>query len=425
MKVLYLNNYRGFAETFIPLYKVNFFVGENSTGKSSVLSLLKLMSNAQFWNFDEFNTEEIELGFFDELVSHGLKGKKYFQLGYFNEDSDESTYPYVLAKYVNERGEPRLSELRIALKNHSILIVFNNTQYKIKYKQVDLEKPSLESFKTWIEDTDFTGIKFQIVKAEGFINRYYEIRSALRKILSKDIIPIGGFSRPILTPTITWIAPIRTKPKRIYEYFKLTYSPEGNHIPLLIKNVLSNNLKHNISKSDFLSALENFGKESGLFDKIDIKNLGEDSSSSFIVNVFLNNVPLKITNVGYGVGQVLPFLTEVLTSTDNKWLCIQQPEVHLHPRAQAALGEFIFSAAVNKGEHFLIETHSDFIIDRYRLCLKRGRKKIESQVLFFERRNGRNYITPIPIGKDGHYEEDQPKNFRTFFINEELNLLTI
>ncbi|MBC7486579.1 MAG: AAA family ATPase, partial [Cytophagaceae bacterium] len=80
MKILYLNNFRGFEQTYIPFKQVNFFVGENSSGKSSILSLLKLMSSPQFWNNDDFNISDIELGFFNELVSNTLIGKKSFQI---------------------------------------------------------------------------------------------------------------------------------------------------------------------------------------------------------------------------------------------------------------------------------------------------------------------------------------------------------
>ena len=43
MKTLYLDNYKGFVKTFIPCLDVNFFVGENSTGKTAILNLLNII----------------------------------------------------------------------------------------------------------------------------------------------------------------------------------------------------------------------------------------------------------------------------------------------------------------------------------------------------------------------------------------------
>jgi predicted ATPase len=181
----------------------------------------------------------------------------------------------------------------------------------------------------------------------------------------------------------------------------------------------------NVTKEQFSSAIENFGKKSGLFDKIEIKNFSKDLSSPFILNIYLNGLSLKITNVGYGVGQVLPLLTEILVSYKGTWFSIQQPEVHLHPRAQAALGEFLYNSATIDEKYFLIETHSDFLIDRFRLAIKNGRKHKLSQVLFFERKKNGNTVKSIEINENGQYSDQQPKAFRDFFINEEMNLLSL
>ena len=68
MRTLYLDNYKGFVKTFIPFLDVNFFVGENSTGKTAVLNLLNILSSPKFWISPEFNNETVELGYFDEIV---------------------------------------------------------------------------------------------------------------------------------------------------------------------------------------------------------------------------------------------------------------------------------------------------------------------------------------------------------------------
>jgi predicted ATPase len=428
MKILYLNNFRGFQKTTIPFKQVNFFVGENSTGKSSILSLLKLMSNTQFWNNDDFNIADIELGFFNELVSNNITGKKCFQIAFHIDEDTEFDRPFktILVNYENNHGAPKLSKIRLLIKNFNILISVSEKQFRFQIKETNYECNSLEAFQRWIKDKNFEGIKYAVMNQEddsSFRTPFLEIRSFLRTKLPLDILK--GIVRPNFLPHSTWIAPVRSKPKRIYESYKLTYSPEGDHTPLLIKSVLSNQFKKIITKEAFTTSLERFGKNSGLFDKIDIETLGRDLSSPFVLNIFLNKFPLKLTNVGYGVGQVLPLLTEILVSNQKRWFSIQQPEVHLHPRAQAALGEFIYESAKLQMHNFLIETHSDFIIDRYRSKMNQGKSKIESQVLFFERNKKGNTVYPITIDEEGQYSESQPKSFREFFIKEELSLLSI
>ncbi len=96
----------------------------------------------------------------------------------------------------------------------------------------------------------------------------------------------------------------------------------------------------------------------------------------------------------------------------------------MHPKAQAALGDVFFHLATEDKKRFFVETHSDYIIDRFRLNLRRNPDaKVNAQVLFFGRNAAGNYVKPIEILPNGEYADDQPKEFREFFIHEQLDLL--
>ena len=71
MKYLFVDNFRGFTKTLLPIRDVNFFVGENSTGKTSILGLIKLLDTTQFWFNQRFNTDEVRLGNYKDIVSIG------------------------------------------------------------------------------------------------------------------------------------------------------------------------------------------------------------------------------------------------------------------------------------------------------------------------------------------------------------------
>jgi predicted ATPase len=171
--------------------------------------------------------------------------------------------------------------------------------------------------------------------------------------------------------------------------------------------------------------LERFGEESGLFSTVDAHTFGSDPSAPFEVLVQISGIPLNISNVGYGVSQVLPVVVEMLTRPKGHWFAIQQPEVHLHPRAQAALGELIHFLVTDLGHRYLIETHSDHLVDRFRLRVSKTGKPTDSQVLFFERTAEGNVVFPLNIDSKGRYPYDQPPSFRRFFLDEELSLLEL
>lgn len=77
-------------------------------------------------------------------------------------------------------------------------------------------------------------------------------------------------------------------------------------------------------------------------------------------------------NVGFGLTQLFPILVAVLAAEAGDCLLIENPEVHLHPRAQQHIGWLLAVAAAN-GVQVIVETHSDHVLNGLRLATKQGR----------------------------------------------------
>lgn len=88
-----------------------------------------------------------------------------------------------------------------------------------------------------------------------------------------------------------------------------------------------------------------------------------DEYSVRVVSKF--DVDASITHVGFGISQVLPIVVEGLRPSENKTFILEQPEIHLHPRVQSLLFDFLYSLTLN-GKKILVETHSDHFILRMR-----------------------------------------------------------
>jgi predicted ATPase len=87
------------------------------------------------------------------------------------------------------------------------------------------------------------------------------------------------------------------------------------------------------------------------------------------------------------------------------------------------LGDIFFKLAKLEKKKFLVETHSDFTIDRFRLNMRKNETKIPSQILFFERTAEGNKVYEIPIDDEGELPEEQPKQYRDFFVREQMDIL--
>ncbi len=105
-------------------------------------------------------------------------------------------------------------------------------------------------------------------------------------------------------------------------------------------------------------------------------------------------------------------------------LLLQQPEVHLHPRAQAALGAFFARLVAKEGKHLVVETHSDYLLDRVRLEVAQGRLSADDvQILFFDKQGIETTIHEIRLDEHGNVQ-GAPGSYRQFFLEEEDNLFS-
>src|SRR5208337_3312720 len=102
--------------------------------------------------------------------------------------------------------------------------------------------------------------------------------------------------------------------------------------------------------------------------------------------------------------QILPLIVETLLNDDADFFIFQQPEVHLHPRAQAELGSYFTNFAMKKNKYLLLETHSDYIIERIRSELISKKLDLSKylSVLFFEREKLDTKVTRIMYDDKGN-----------------------
>lgn len=434
--VLYVNNFRGFDDTSIEFEDVNFLVGENSTGKTSILSLLSVLGAPEFWLGQEFNTDDVKLGNFRDLVSMSSKDKKQFSVGTIlgpkeKRRKSEDVRAWLMT-FSEVDGLPALSEYVEIGPTEQVILAFSSKTIRYKLTKTRLggnEVPKiLGVFRQRAKSLDKDYSDFGVLQRPPGLPRR---RDSMQKQIFIDKIrnrhtPATGaleIPAPDFALNLVWIGPVRSRPKRTYDSYELTFSPEGDQVPYIIRRLLS----RKAMRRPFQAFLREYGKKSGLFDTLAVQDYGRELAPPFELDAIIEGKALKVSNIGYGVSQVMPVVVELFARSANRWYAIQQPEIHLHPRAQAALGDVLFKISKEEDKTLLIETHSDYLIDRFRLNY-RNRRSVPhptSQVLFFERTKKGNKVTPVKILEDGRYAAEQPPTFRRFFIREQMSLLGI
>ncbi len=156
-----------------------------------------------------------------------------------------------------------------------------------------------------------------------------------------------------------------------------------------------------------------------------VRRLGKTSSDPFQIQVRKSGSSRRkgpwrnLTDVGYGVSQALPVLTELLRKDAPDMFLLQQPEVHLHPSAQAALGS-LFCTVAAQGRQLIVETHGDHLIDRVRMDVRDDRNDLhpdDVSILYFERKELEVDIHSLRIDEDGNIL-NAPPGYRRFFMEE-------
>lgn len=130
---------------------------------------------------------------------------------------------------------------------------------------------------------------------------------------------------------------------------------------------------------------------------------------------------LQPQDVGVGISQVLPVVVAAQDGSASL-VCIEQPELHIHPAVQVGLGDLFIDGALNQGLSFLIETHSEHLIlrllRRIREAAEEPRQGAQSAVApelvgicYLRKEEGRVIVDAIPVNERGDFDRPWPRGF--------------
>ena len=428
-------------------------VGENSTGKTSFLAILRaLWEVAVNEVIPDFRREPYDLGAFSEIVyNDSSRGDQpdAFQAGFVDSvsadsggvvsfrftfrDVDGVTFPAlrytavgkasfeIIARTDQYGGEIRLGNEDRNWKVESAIVRFGPSSEWLLPIDMAVGKALLhvagqngpsDSFQDMVEHYGSLSLDQEDVE---------RVRELQRQLQFWRIGQRGSpFERERTAPFAG--APVRSKPKRTYDPSRPISDPEGEYVPAYLSMMSRRNPDE---WQKMKESLEKFGSDSGLFDEISIESFGQTGDATpFQIQIRKFGGKLKgncrnLIDVGYGVSQTLPIITELLRADAPSMFLLQQPEVHLHPSAQAALGS-LFCSVAGSDRQLVVETHSDYIIDRVRMDVRDNKTDLKPEdvsILYFERGESDVKIHSIRLDADGNVL-DAPEGYRQFFADE-------
>ncbi|KTC40960.1 hypothetical protein AO260_32525 [Pseudomonas sp. ABAC21] len=213
---------------------------------------------------------------------------------------------------------------------------------------------------------------------------------------------------------INHVSPLRAFPQRYYLLDKSVHhqqlnSSDGTELAEVLKN------RPEILKDiNILFAPFNIG--------IDIEKVNNIIHKIVVTQ---DKVKLELTDVGFGISQVLPILVQAYLSPKDSLTIIEQPEIHLHPNMQAWLADALIKIALEKKKKFLIETHSDALIRRLRLRIVDDssmltQRDVNIYYLHREGGNTQSKLEEIAISPNG--DLNWPKGFMDVEIKDTIQI---
>ncbi|CAK2393978.1 AAA domain-containing protein [Vibrio crassostreae] len=460
----------------IPLAPITLFFGANSTGKSTVLhALLYLYEVIAKRNFDaQYSSiagESLYLGGFQSIV-HGKDLNGVITLGatldfrdgladiwddylseserwllentlFFTPDSEADVLSFELdIKWDHTKNRAYIS--RYVCKSHGIEFFKTTAQAGRPDCQITHYQPLPhwevdESFK--IENLFDSG-QWEDVSINGqdaLPNIYKRLDLSNAPFDWSDVFeshPLAAqlFAEASLSQAA--FAPIKLLVKKLEDFIHIG--------PLRIVPTRATVLNKNTNSQRWYDGTAGWEKFAFSRDKIKVQTSKKFESSRFfgtnyrfeaqdygdvnlsekkvILRDLYTDITLLPSSVGVGVSQVFPFVVATSLEQDLIVSC-EQPELHIHPKWQLALGDMMLEATKkNPDRMFLVETHSEHLLLR---LLKRRRqtadeeieyepfgcKKSDVQIVFCEQFEGKTRLIPIKTTDEGEFDAPWPNGF--------------
>lgn len=432
---LHLRNFKAWKDTGpIRLAPLTVIFGANSAGKSSLGHLLLALKQTALsadrkraLHLGDASTQ-IDLGTFaDCMHGHDLNNSLDFKLAWnlpkplevrdplqpslrYSGDSLELKVSLVAGK----SGQPEVQSLRYDLGTTGWELL------DVNLVRGENRKFSLDSHHYEFKMAD--GRKWPLEEPEKFY-RVSEISMARFK--NASFLTDFALATETMLGSISYLGPLRNPPKRTYQWSGDT--PEGvgqlgeNTIAAILAaqnegRMLNRGPKR--PRQPFTEFIANWLKDLGVIHSFVVKPVAEGRKEyEVLVKTHAKAPEVKITDVGFGVSQVLPVLVQAFYCPPNSTVWMEQPEIHLHPQVQAELADVFISATRAREEsgprnvQLIIESHSEHFLNRLQRRIAEGEITPDDIAIYFCKKTGSaTELEPLKLNLFGDIE-NWPENF--------------
>lgn len=409
----------------IDIRPLTILAGANSSGKSSIIQPLLLLKQTLEASYDPgpllLDGPNVRFTSIKQLLAKLPHGKTADRFMVGLEVDGDNSFELTFARSANKslqidsmtvRSDNRRSSIRANMSSEQLVQELPASAEKIVESMRGSEKE--QCFRLMVQrERCFLTITLTRSSTEGndepdFVLRVTGSNAAFESHIRK-LIHVPG---------------LRGNPERTYKTTAI-----GNQFPGTFENYVASVVSHWKSTQDErLSLLGQALETLGLTWKVDARQVDDTQ-----VELLVGRLPhalragaqdlVSVADVGFGTSQTLPVLVALLTAEEGQLVILEQPEIHLHPRAQAAMAQVLIDAA-NRGVRVIAETHSALLLLAVQSLIAEGVIAPENVKLhWFERGpDGVTQITSRDLDKAGTFG-DWPEDFGKVAMETEMRYL--
>ena len=331
------------------------FFGANSSGKTSILQVLLMLKQTveqpSDWNEPLYFGDEkslVNLGSFEDVM-HGHKQGISLQL----------TLSWKLNEMISiQRKSTDSISLGMSIEKHyndEDLVWFCYTN-KMNWK---VERTTNGQLINSPAPRDMRGnptgpLQEGLFRCYGVSERARPADHRLEPILTCQAEFENLFSR------IRYLGPLREHPRHHYIWDE---HPDG--VGQQGENAISALLSGRVQLSSMEEQIPKWLQRLELIDSYRLQpDLKEKGRYELYVSKYRGGPEVRLTDVGFGVSQVLPVLILCYYAPEGSILILEQPEAHLHPKVQSELGDVLIDVVKNRNIQIILESHSEHLIHR-------------------------------------------------------------
>ena len=427
---LRLENFKSWKDTGdIPLRPITGFFGANSSGKSSLFQALLLMKQTVdspdrgiLFHFGDRNTP-VSLGDFEAVVhNHDLGNNLGFTVGW------NAKRKVRLPKVVGGETTPVSAEIlfRVQTREESVAfgksLMLQEMAYRVANQWFGIKRLQNEDIYEPFPLYD-KYVSSRQRDSERRVDRPFKFHRFpywADEYFQDDDFPFDlEYGLELFLDEVYYLGPLRAQPNRTYAWSGAQPPDMGQAGELVVDALLASRRSRNVETGPVGCSvtveqyIARWLQRLGLVHDFRVEAVAEGRRLYEVkVRKTPNSAEVLLTDVGFGVSQILPVLVLCFYVPPGSVVILDQPDIHLHPSVQAGLADVFIDAWEKRGVQILFESHSEHLIRRLQRRIAEQKMQRDDVGLYFctSEDDGSSSLSHLAVDEFGNIS-NWPKDF--------------